>query len=978
MHRFRPLVLAAAALSVVGLTAAPTLPANAVTHAVAGPRPVSKLAAFTAGRSASLQWTNPKKKTFTRVVARYKRGPIAPATPQRGKAITLAKAKANTATLQHLRKDTIYTVAVWVRHRGHTSARRVATFTTTDKAAAHGAYSGRVTDNAGHPLAHAEISVQNFLAGKTFTAGTGSDGRFLIALPGAAEYLAEIDGSTATGGTSDATGYVGDGDEIAVRAGRTTAGGTYALPPGGAVSGRVTDADGNPLGGVTPYAQPVSNYVDVDESDGFGIFALSFGGQTLSSTANDGTFTLRGLPATAVVVCFDTTGAIHSGGALQTTGYAAACKHTSIAVAARATATVPDEQLASAAGGTLAGKVTTPSGRGVADADVEIEARGSLGDSAFATTNRDGSYEVGGLAAGSYRVCVQLTTPSPTPTGYAPRCRVHDAAVVAGHRATANVALRVAAAVTGRITGPTGRPLAGVQVNVEHRGKGSDDDASGYAVTDSHGLYTVKNLRRTTYRACFDTSSATGVGDPTGALAGCYPGKFRVELGAVRAGIDRQLKVGGALSGRLLDSTGRPAAHVEVDVEGKTFDGEDGSTETNAHGRYTVRNLSAGKYRVCFVQFDEADGQIETCHRPRPAVRIGHTTRHVNTTLPARASIHVSVDDAAGHPISGVNAAVLAPCVDSDDFDCTPQPLFSATKGVDVDASWVTDAQGTVSFGDLGPGRYVVCLFAYYGATTVDSSPTGYTDACTSSTFNLTVAKSQTRSIAIRLSPAGAVTGKITDSAGHPLSGVRVRVTHSAADDYSNGDLDDFDDLEESAGLQGYASPSGPSDGSRTADDGTYLIRGVAAGMQQVCTDATRAKGGSSSGGYLDACASSSVSVTATTTADAGTLALPSAGAIAGRITNRAGHGVRLAQAEVFDSKGTSVASAQPSASGRYAVTRLPAGSYRVCFDSARFGSQCYDNVGWRGNSLPPAAKAVTVVAGQTTSGIDAKLTQVR
>ena len=93
------------------------------------------------------------------------------------------------------------------------------------------------------------------------------------------------------------------------------------------------------------------------------------------------------------------------------------------------------------------------------------------------------------------------------------------------------MALGKGAAVSGKVTDTSGRPLTNVTVYVSGQ-SATNPSAAGYAVQDdigftaADGTYTVGNLTPgTAYDVCFDGANATGVSSaPFGYGFGCYNG----------------------------------------------------------------------------------------------------------------------------------------------------------------------------------------------------------------------------------------------------------------------------------------------------------------------------------------------------------------------------------------------------------------------------------------------------------------------
>ena len=178
-----------------------------------------------------------------------------------------------------------------------------------------GAVSGIVTDVAHNGLAGVTVDVYSPSAG-TWSAVTAADGSYAATgLPAGSDYQVCFYAAGAKGGSSDATGYIdqcynsqptGSPSPVTVSLGRTT-GIDAALVGSGSVSGTVTDAAHNGLLDVT---------VEVSSP--------STGALLTSSTAADGSYVVRGLPAGSdYQVCFYATYA--SGGTSDAAGYIDQC-----------------------------------------------------------------------------------------------------------------------------------------------------------------------------------------------------------------------------------------------------------------------------------------------------------------------------------------------------------------------------------------------------------------------------------------------------------------------------------------------------------------------------------------------------------------------------------------------------------------------------------------------------------------------------
>ncbi|MEP7193173.1 MAG: hypothetical protein ABI903_09935, partial [Actinomycetota bacterium] len=169
--------------------------------------------------------------------------------------------------------------------------------------AAAGAVSGTLTDAGGtyNGLANVRVSVLSLATGDGGYGQTAVDGSYTVTgLAPGTDYQVCFDPSSATGGSSDAFGYVeqcydnqpasGTPTRVTVTAGANTAGIGAALIGGGAISGTLTDAGGSHAG----WGWEVSVH---SASTGA---SVSVAGET-----NPGDYTVSGLPAaTDYEVCF--------------------------------------------------------------------------------------------------------------------------------------------------------------------------------------------------------------------------------------------------------------------------------------------------------------------------------------------------------------------------------------------------------------------------------------------------------------------------------------------------------------------------------------------------------------------------------------------------------------------------------------------------------------------------------------------------
>lgn len=256
--------------------------------------------------------------------------------------------------------------------------------------------------------------------------------------------------------------------------------------------------------------------------------------------------------------------------------------------------------------GALAGVVVDEEERPVGGARLRLTARGGESDEApeapaerrYATAGRDGRFEIRGLAGGRW----DLTA---TAEGY--RDAVEEGVEVATGEVPAELRLVLerGVEVSGRVTGADGEPVAAARIVVS--GAGGARPASAVpsrrrAATDGDGHYRLGGL------------------DPG-------PTRFTVEHPEYRrlvrehevapghAGVDFQLRRGGEIVGRVVDSEGRGVAGARVTArppsEGYSTLDTGRSVATAADGRFRIAGLSEGSYTVGAEKAGYAAAQTE-------------------------------------------------------------------------------------------------------------------------------------------------------------------------------------------------------------------------------------------------------------------------------------------------------------------------------------------------------------------------------
>lgn len=318
---------------------------------------------------------------------------------------------------------------------------------------------------------------------------------------------------------------------------------------------------------------------------------------------------------------------------------------------------------------------------------------------------------------------------------------------------------------SGRVTDEAGKPVSGAKVRMSGIGLLDDDERfSAETVTGPDGAFafpaTPESARNVTVRAAgFATSQ-------------------RARLDRRRSPEKFTLKRGGSIRGTVLDAAGQPAAGAIViagDVAG----------ETDASGAYRLEGLAATTRVV------EAFWKEDFAAR-KDAVRV---RKGEEVELPLRLTRAATiagtvVDEKTRRPIAGVSLRAAS----------GPQIMRFGQEPTGVSRRGRSDARGRFRILGLLSQRYAV-----------EARRDGFLPASISGV----VPSAQGRSaVALALTPAASVSGRVTTGDGQPVAGARVRLL-------DRGPLAMLSGRRPASGLFG-------GEGARTRQDGTYKLRQLA------------------------------------------------------------------------------------------------------------------------------------------------------
>ncbi|GGD08731.1 carboxypeptidase-like regulatory domain-containing protein [Nocardioides daphniae] len=571
-------------------------------------------------------------------------------------------------------------------------------------------------------------------------------------------------------------------------------------------------------------------------------------------------------------------------------------------------------------------------------------------------TGADGTFTVGDLEAGNYRL--SFSPSDPYASEYYDDARTwRDATTITIGSAQAltgvDAELALGAEVEGVVSAPAGSDLSSVWV---HLLEWDDQDqfwSPTFSTTVSDdGTYRLSGAAAGEYRVLFSPQSSElleqyydGVADVDAATP------VTLRAGQVQAGIDADLVRASTITGRVQLPAGFSPEDVNV-VAYRDGEGEDdwewaGSTMPALDGSYRLALEGAGRFRV---RFDGPDGIVTEYYDDADLfddatvieAAQGEQVTGIDATLEQGASI-AGVVSGPGGPLQDVTVAA---------YEVTGE-------GDDLDWEWVgsaeTRADGSYTVLGLGAGRHRVRFMDGTGRHLSE-----YYDDVASiyRATDLTLARGASLTgINARLAVAGQITGRVT-SADDPES-LEV-VAHRLVQDEDG--------------------PWWSEDAYASVDEtGAYTLGGLPTGQYRIEFYSY----GDSVGEFYDDVPTleeaRTISVTAGSTVSGINASLEVGGVVTGRITVPVGTdtddlAARLYQWDASDPEDPywrRTKTAWVDESGTYRASGLRAGAYRVELSD---DSGALEPVWFRDASTVEAAQDVVVAHGRETTGIDATL----
>lgn len=294
-----------------------------------------------------------------------------------------------------------------------------------------------------------------------------------------------------------------------------------------------------------------------------------------------------------------------------------------------------------------------------------------------------------------------------------------------------------------------------------------------------------------------------------------------VDIAATAQSRDRTIRGpavgGGAISGRVVTgSPPRPLSDAEVSVQHQTSRVAT-SARTDADGRYTIRDLPAGRLTVTARRGGYLELQYGQRRAFEPGTPLhlaeGDTLTGVDFQLPRGAVITGTVVDLGGQPAVGVRVAARRYQFTSGRWDM-----------VAIGRDDSTDDRGVYRLFDLPPGDYYVEASARFGSGDPQRpGPTYYPsapDLASAQRVSLRVAEERS-GVDVTLAPSNTarVSGRVLDGLGRPLASAR------------------------SVSLVGRNPPGLQVRGGLTEPDGSFTVEGVPPGEYTLYTSTSPVEG---------------------------------------------------------------------------------------------------------------------------------------
>jgi hypothetical protein len=601
--------------------------------------------------------------------------------------------------------------------------------------------------------------------------------------------------------------------------------------------------------------------------------------------------------------------------------------------------------------------------QGAARAGLRVQAIRPDGQSrAEALTQADEHFSFPALPAGSYtlRVLDQRGRPLPLIGDAelnAPENKpwMTRDLVLASAKPSANPqSVQATGIITGVVTASdTGLPLSSVSITAYDSATG---DSVDYSYTDPDGKYTFDSLATGSYKVEFQPSS---YGPAKNYLGQFYNNQTSLDTaipihvtdGQTTPNINAVLQPGGQITGRVTAADTHnplPDVYVSVDSGGCAWYGY---AYTDANGVYTVTAVPSGNNYI--VDFDPSYSS-STLSRE-------YLGQYYNNKSDYSSATPVVV--VAPNIVNNIDAALLrggkiTGIVTAQGGSGLPDVQVTAEGDQYYTSAYVTtDATGAYTLTGLMSDTYKVEFSPSDSGVSKDYAYQYYSSKLTWSTANtVTVtAPNVTPNINQVLTLGGRITGRVT------TADTATAIQYAGVTIYANdGNSVDYNLSTDASGV--YTSSALPT--------GSYQVRFQPGSAYQM-TYTLQYYNNKSSLTSADA-----VNVTAPNLVSNIDAALAHGGQISGTITAAdTGLPLKSIHVSIYNSNGSSIASANSNAQGVYLTPALPAGDYRVRFSGTTTCSgQCYVSQYYNNKPSLATATVINVAVSQVTKNINAVL----
>ena len=523
---------------------------------------------------------------------------------------------------------------------------------------------------------------------------------------------------------------------VAVTDGKTTAGVTAVLTLGGTITGVVKDSNGKPLAGMCAQAGSQRNFygVSTQPNGTYKIIGVAAGGYQMQfgpGCGNNGPYGTVTLPGQVTVAPGKVTSGVN--------------------------AVLPFD-------GSITGVVRNSHGQPLGG--ICVVAQSSSFGFAFARTKADGTYTAKKVSPGSYQlefIPGGVFSNCGNKGNYLPAAQAVTVASLA--TSTANAVLPTGGVISGVVSDPHGKPLAGICAF-------SSSPYGGLSVTHSDGSYRLRQLFSGSYFVGFEG----GCGNQQSVAPQAYrndptflgPASISVTAGQVTTGIDAAMKPGVTIAGHVTDQAGKPVSAVCVLILGVTGAGgfgDFGASVIDHGGRYSAANLPPGQYNVLFTGLFA---------RHRGCGRSPYADQQFSGAgFGARPNL---ISAAAGKITTGVNAALtlagkISGVVRDKPGSVIPNICVTATEPrTGTTAQSFSGSKGQYTLTGLPAGRYQVEFsascggFFFFGETSPNFANQWYKGRATQAGAATIVVRGgqTTPNIDAAMTPGGTISGQVT------------------------------------------------------------------------------------------------------------------------------------------------------------------------------------------------------------------------